>query len=492
MYVTSAGFSGSGANFYIGAYSLGMNYFSMDPDIPSPTNVLSQAASGETKCAYYSTGGSQTYSSDCMAFMSYRCQISSKECSMNSTCPSGTFLNSSRTRPQCSPCPVGSYQDAQNSFSCNLCTVGFFQNITGQSVCHACSQTTSSDVGSTRCGLCLPGSYQEQLNQTSCIQCRPGSYQDTIGGSSCKICTLGRFGNTTGLPACFPCSVGLYQDVSNSSSCNACPPGSFQNTTGVSFCNPCSLGTYSDTAGMTECSLCPIGLYQDSLNASSCKSCVAGQFQSSSGQSTCIPCPRGFYSNSSGLSECITCQNSGTLAEGSNDISQCACNEGFYGKLPEIDCVQCTTNSGVRCPFNCTIPWIDPQYFRKGTTGTDVMVALRCTPGEACERTENASATICKIGYQGFVCGQCSKGYYRSGSFCKQCPGDGIKWLTISVAILVVALILMRVTSRKTELPVDLRITLQAVQLIALFPNITTKWPSYVSVVLQIYSIAVS
>jgi hypothetical protein len=119
-------------------------------------------------------------------------------------------------------------------------------------------------------------------------------------------------------------------------------------------------------------------------------------------------------------------------------------------------------------------------------------VPLRCTPAEACEKTGFDLTKTCTRGYEGFLCGQCSDGYYRTGQNCKECPGAAIKWITILAALSFVAFILGRVTSRKTELPVEFRITLQAMQTVALYPNITQKWPRFVRVVLQIYSVAVT
>lgn len=44
----------------------------------------------------------------------------------------------------------------------------------------------------------------------------------------------------------------------------------------------------------------------------------------------------------------------------------------------------------------------------------------------------------------------------------------------------------------KNQISPDVRATLQALQTIALFPNITTKWPAFVLSVFQFYSLSVT
>jgi hypothetical protein len=184
---------------------------------------------------------------------------------------------------------------------------------------------------------------------------------------------------------------------------------------------------------------------------------------------------------------CDLCQDSSTLGPGATDISSCRCDAGFYGDPPNVICLRCILTEGIECPFNSSVPWIAPGFYR----GNDIGVALRCSPADACSKTEYQNTT-CKLGYEGFLCGQCSGGFYRTGGSCKECPGAAVKWITITLALAALVFILLRVTSRKTELPADIRVTLQAIQMIGLFPNITSKWPRYVQVVLQIYSLAVS
>jgi hypothetical protein len=448
--------------------------------------------------------------------------------SMCKHCPSG-YVGASVGLSTCTSCTVGAYQKLVNATTCNSCEIGlyqdssagsfckscipgFFQDSTGASSCNPCpSGRFANASGFSNCSLCPLGMYQNSSGQSNCTSCSKGKYSNSTSFTSCKNCSAGEYQSQLGSTGCSTCPFGSYQTLSGQSSCVKCPVGKFLNNSNPSFstcydcaagfyqaalgqsrCLSCSAGFFSNSSGLSFCEECYPGLFQSSIASTSCIPCAIGTFQNVSGQARCVFCSRGSYSNSTGLFACIQCKDSNTLSEGSTDISSCACDEGFYGRLPNNQCTRCVPQSGLQCPFNSTIPLIEPEHYRKGVTGADVAISLKCTPNEACEKTGFNLTTVCRKEYQGFLCGQCAQGYYRSGSSCRECPGNGVKWLTISAAMIVVVVILMRVTSRKTELPVDFRITLQAIQLIALFPNITQKWPSYVRVVLQIYSLAVS
>jgi membrane-associated HD superfamily phosphohydrolase len=57
---------------------------------------------------------------------------------------------------------------------------------------------------------------------------------------------------------------------------------------------------------------------------------------------------------------------------------------------------------------------------------------------------------------------------------------NAAKALTIIGLILLVSLIIFRLVKTGSKIPQDLRVTLQALQTVALFPSITTKWPKTV------------
>ena len=80
-------------------------------------------------------------------------------------CPKTSCLGSIGIDPkqypsQCIPCPIGQYQDSNES---------------------------------TQCKSCPKGTYQDQVGQTACLGCENGTYQDNEGGAKCKKCKPGHF-----------------------------------------------------------------------------------------------------------------------------------------------------------------------------------------------------------------------------------------------------------------------------------------------------------
>jgi hypothetical protein len=317
--------------------------------------------------------------------------------------------------------------------------------------------------------------YWCQISEVFCSlnsSCPNGQFLNTSGYRPvCDVCSPGSVG-MNGI-SCSICDKGYYQDKANASACIGCPSGKVSNASAVG-CQPCPSG------------------FSTSSDQSRCIPCDQGKYQPFNTSAYCLSCLKGFFANATASTACIECQDGTTETIGAVKGSDCACKEGYYGNLPLISCRRCQDAAGIRCPFNSSIPSIEPGYYRSGTTGDDVNVALTCQPSEACESTETNSTTKCNVAYNGYLCGQCSSGYYRSGSACKKCPGDAIKWLTLAALVIAIVFVLGRVTSKRVELPVDFRISLQAVQMIALFPNITTNWPEYVRVILQIYTVTVS
>jgi hypothetical protein len=433
---------------HFGAYNLGRRNFSwIDQNLTFAFNAFFSSTSypgtlGKSNCTYLDTTSKQLgLAPGCSTSREFWCQISEFYCSINSSCSAGQYLDTSGYRPTCFPCPSGSYS----------------KNFSG-------------------CSLCDRGSYQDKSGQSVCPFCPPGRVSSTPGSSLCQNCTAGYYG-------------GTGSGAQSRTSCFACPAGKFQPNNGSNFCFSCAAGTVSNGTSVS-CQACPSG-FAASSDQSACAPCDPGKYQPLNTSSYCSLCPTGYFSNSTQSTFCYVCVDGTTAGNGAVQSSDCACNEGYYGSLPSIPCRPCRLSAGLRCPFNSTIPWIERGFYRSGTDGDQVNVALTCQPTEACDSTNLNPTTTCSAPYQGFLCGQCSSGYYRSGSTCKKCPGDGIKWLTLTAAVIALLFILGRVTSKRTELPVDFRITLQAVQMIALFPNITNNWPEYVRVILQIYTVTV-
>lgn len=207
----------------------------------------------------------------------------------------------------------------------------------------------------------------------------------------------------------------------------------------------------------------------------------------------CSYCPFGTYSERSGQSYCSACYlHSTSISQGSNSPSLCVCSAQYYGAPPNRTCTICPVQVGLSCPVNSTIPFVSAGYYRAGVIGSGGEADVsQCIPPSACMETNYSETTPCATGYTGVRCGTCDTSYYSSDSTCKSCPADIAKFGTISAAAVGLLLILYRVSSSGSQLPPDIRITLQAVQMIALYPNVSTKWPEPIVRMFNLLSITV-
>eukprot|EP00475_Leptophrys_vorax_P029732 TRINITY_DN4390_c0_g2_i1.p1 TRINITY_DN4390_c0_g2~~TRINITY_DN4390_c0_g2_i1.p1 ORF type:complete len:750 (+),score=93.68 TRINITY_DN4390_c0_g2_i1:64-2313(+) len=342
---------------------------------------------------------------------------------------------------------------------------------------------------------CFPGQYLDSYAyRPQCQNCSQGTYSQSNNSLSCTLCDLGSYSNTTASTSCSLCSAGRFSNLKSSSSCLFCDPGMYQPLNGLSFCLTCPPGSISDVIGSVSCIPCPAGTFVDNSGKSSCILCPEGRYQPRNSSTSCMFCSQGMFSNVSGLSVCAVCiyKNSITPGLGSTRDSQCVCMEGFYGSPPAVSCIACERSPALTCPQNSSIPFIFHGYYRAGVIGNDVNYALLCQPMEACEQTGRNLVTTCNSAYTGFLCGLCASGHYRSGSSCRSCPGATVKWITVLIGLIVLLVLMARLASHQTQIPTDVRILLQSIQFVALYPNITSKWPESVRIVFQIFSLSVS
>ncbi|EDO48252.1 predicted protein [Nematostella vectensis] len=75
-------------------------------------------------------------------------------------------------------------------------------------------------------------------------------------------------------------------------------------------------------------------------------------------------------------------------------------------------------------------------------------VAYRCPFEESCEGGFNAS---CKSGYEGVLCGACSRGFYRMFSGCKKCPSTPLVIIQFVAVFLVLVLIALVIIFNKNK-----------------------------------------
>jgi hypothetical protein len=201
----------------------------------------------------------------------------------------------------------------------------------------------------------------------------------------------------------------------------------------------------------------------------------------------CIPCQKGKYASAKASTSCDACIGSSTYSEGAVSPSECSiCDIGYFGDLPSIPCTICPAGAAFRCSGDSKVPYISPGYFR-----TSAATVVACIPAGACAYTGTEAITTCAEGYVGQFCGVCDSQYYRSAQECKKCPNTVSRvftWLAIAAFLL---FLFFRFLWRDGSISVDTRIILQAVQIIAFYNSLTTKWPPLVKNLLSVLSFTV-
>jgi hypothetical protein len=335
------------------------------------------------------------------------------------------------------------------------------------------------------CVSCGAGMFSSELNSSQCTSCPVGTRSsNTTGSSACIVCSGGFFTSTSS-NQCTACAVGSYS-FSNSSFCYECKDGEFMNITSQTFCYECSEGTYA-SRGASICTTCSKGRYNPYSRQSSCFVCDLGLVSSHPGMANCSECEMGTYSENS--TTCTPCPSqSSTLAKRGTSIASCVCIEKFYGSPPSGNaCLPCPSLGGVSCPQNSSTTFVGPGMFRLNGS----LIALVCIPKEACKSTGYRNATICEIGYTGYLCGQCIAGsYYKTGSSCKLCPSSGLKVVIVIALVVVICYVVYRLSSAKQlTIPTEYKVLLFWIQLISTYDGSFRSWPNSVKRFLKFGSI---
>jgi hypothetical protein len=262
--------------------------------------------------------------------------------------------------------------------------------------------------------------------------------------------------SSSGSTTCVTCTIGLFS-AAGSSSCSSCSPGKYGASAGLSACDDCPTGQYSGLPACTNCTICPLSTYSSVV-----------------GQSACTGCPL----------------NAITSSQESYSVSKCLCPDGFYGKASQNEsCKTCGNSQGIKCPFNSPLPYVLPGYYR----GSQPATIYRCVPFDACVQTEYSESTQCATGYTGDVCGQCILGsYYRLGLNCKKCPNPAFKYLGLVVVLVFIIGVTSTIMFRQSSsgLPVEIKFGFLGIQLLGLFPSLSSSWPPGLSGILNAFSLS--
>ncbi|OAF65628.1 hypothetical protein A3Q56_06657, partial [Intoshia linei] len=370
-------------------------------------------------------------------------------------CPIGTYFSDG----DCYKCQIGAYQQNVKSIDCTSCVSDKTTLFEGSSDVTDCidkcivgmynSYSTVSGVLTPECTPCPIGQYQNIIGQLSCIACTPDKTTTSVGSNSINLCIyICESGSQPNLDqtSCDLCPIGSYRTQGIQINCESCDENwttANVGATSVIECNikVCAIGYYLDII-QDQCYPCPRGTYQDIVGQFSCISCTfdkttintasthvdqclpfcePGKFQEI-GNSICFPCLQGTYKNNDiPNNQCVSCiAPLFTLNDGAISITQCnvlKCPAGTQGDSIENKCVSCEIgffkdNDDVNnnC-LPCSIGFVTPQI--ESTNSDDCNVA------------------ICDVGKQNIAgsCESCPIGFYRNeimkadpNKLCDQCP----------------------------------------------------------------------
>jgi hypothetical protein len=375
-----------------------------------------------------------------------------------SICDSNEIFNTSK----CIRCPYGRMASDLIDSALEVCQPLCIEGAVWDGMkCLNCSAGKFGIAQNSECKSCLPGYFSQNSTNSACSPCLAGFYTENFGFTYCDTCLAGYYSREQKASSCLPCSLG-----------------SISTTNGSSFCVSCISGTYSSKDKQTFCELCSPGFYAPLNESSRCIPCSSGSI-SPKASSKCLECPIGKYSGIEESNVCIDCgNNTETQRTGSKSLSECFCKSEYYGNpLVGISCLECVKAPQIRCYSNSTYPSISSGYFRSPQNPN---LVLECIPHVACLETNSDSLeTPCSIGYTGWICGSCVPfDFYKLGSSCLPCPSYTSKILIgLILAIICTAFIWKLFKLKDFYEVIDLKVIVFWIQIIALFPQLSSSWP---------------
>jgi hypothetical protein len=303
------------------------------------------------------------------------------------------------------------------------------------------------------------------MGAQACTDCPTGFWVQSQGSTSrsnCSICAAGyervdvvSNDTLTSISMCAPCQPGLFTDHSNSS-CSECITGKFAGEVASTTCSLCPEGRFSETTRQMTCQLCPpgkFGNFSGSTSPSSCSECPPGKYATSSGNSFCASCDAGRWSNIKAQTSVETCK-------------------------------PCPLTAGVICPTGSIYPIVSAGNYR---TLDSPDLVYTCVPAEACLAADIGN-TSCSTNYNGFRCSFCADGFFRYGGKCLKCLPVSARWCILIVACFGFLLALKKISSAQDLIPPQVKMTFMWIQMLALFPSLSTAWPASLQAIFNLGS----
>ncbi|MES1909505.1 MAG: hypothetical protein MHM6MM_002234 [Cercozoa sp. M6MM] len=377
-------------------------------------------------------------------------------------CPSGSLgLALSLTNvSECTTCPAGSYCDTSGlTAATGACSAGYYcpagSSSPNQEICPIGSVCV---VGSAAPSPC-PGGYACESTglaaaSATCeagFYCPPGSSAVT-----CFVHPLHFAKNEEECPAAHycpaassaptPCGIGTAGNATrlmSAAQCLPCEAGFVCASTGLTApTRKCQAGYYCPSGTASESLLCPRGSKCPQGSAAPVP-CVNNEYQDRNGTSTCKTVPAGFVSAGSDLEECPSghfCPANNSLPQecstgsyrpltGGTQQSDCrACDGGFFCastglSTPTAACSAghvCTSGASQSDPTDNVTGYICPagHYCPSG-----VLAPIPCLAGQTAPGTGNTAASDCEDCSAGFYC---RDGFVCFGQASLSAPTDNV------------------------------------------------------------------
>lgn len=294
------------------------------------------------------------------------------------------------------------FEAARDGIACTACLPGTYKELSGPIPC-------------TECGYHTYNPAYASDSSDACLDCMPNSETEEVLGHETVhacMCISGFYHSSD--TVCTECSPGTYNEHINRTTCTKCPAGTASNIDSaddVSLCKTCVPAKYAHP-GSVFCTNCNLHATSapGSKVLSDCK-CNQGFFGNDGGH--CTFCPRGTFKNVIGNSSCADCP-SGKFSSTLNATSVDFCLECAPGKYSHAGLAEC-----ISCPSDSTSPEssrvVQDCECVAGFTGPNGGPCIKCEAGKFKTDVGNHSCSLCYPGKYSVAIGS------TTNSSCKDC-----------------------------------------------------------------------
>ena len=230
----------------------------------------------------------------------------------------------------------------------------------------------------------------------------------------------------------------------------------------LSACLPGSGSLVKPGSSVVECSVCLEGTFSNETSLGPCRSCPSSIVVTGTGATECLSCPSG----SQLLAGFVPTPGSGL---------NCTCIPGFYTltRSQNVVCAPCV--EGASCQGGIEVPVALPGWYPTDDAG----VFLACPNPSACQ---GGYPFRCKEGYEGKLCGACTRGYYTLSGSCYKCDDRTIPLLTAAAVVLLLFVWLLVWLNAKEDVSyrfAAVMIGFNSLQISAMYAQLELGWSDF-------------